>query len=341
MQIDDDKERVLVTKGVAGLGNRLLSVLGSILYCRRTSRKLCVDWSDGSYSKDKENIFSSAFVCKVEQIDINQVGDESIYPPIWRCNMRKSITQMIRTYDPKYWDDEMEVYSKYSILMNEPNLEQETLVRWSYFDDFSRIFKQLGYTFYSDKLRLKVLERILAENITLAKPIESELSKLSANLLGRETIGVHIRFTDNCGPYSIILNRLKKVAFKRKRANIFLATDNKKVELEIEAMFPARVSRLSKLVPDDGTPIHHRYNTKQALKEALLDMYLLSRCNYLIYSSMSSFGLCAALLSKASKENIYNCLPKKQRFKNAVKTLVINIAPAIYNRFVAGQKMRI
>ena len=57
---------------------------------------------------------------------------------------------MIRAYDPKYSDDEMMIYSKYSILLEEQNLEHETLVRWSYFDDLSRIYRQLGCLFYSE-----------------------------------------------------------------------------------------------------------------------------------------------------------------------------------------------
>lgn len=335
MRYAGDKKGVLVTKGKAGLGNFLLSVLGSIIYCHMTNRKLCVDWSEPMYSEDGKNIFPSVFVCKIEQIDISQVRDENIYPPIWRGNLSKRVDEIIRAYDPKYWDDEMDIYPKYSILLNKMNLEQETLVRWSYFDDFSRVFKQLGYNFYSEKLRLQVLRKVLAENIKLAQPIESELKKLSANLLGLETIGVHIRFTDLRGPYSIILNRLRKVAIKRKRATIFLATDNKKVELEIEAMFPGRVKKSGKLMPNDGTPIYEKYRTKQALKEALFDMYLLSKCTYLIFSSSSTFGLCAALLSTASKENVFNCLTMKQRCKNVVKTMFINIAPTIHSRFIA------
>ena len=91
MQYNSEEERVLVTKGVAGLGNRLLSVLGAIIYCRITKRKLCVDWSDDAYSEDSENVFPLAFECKVGNIDINQVKDDSIYPPIWRGNLDKAV----------------------------------------------------------------------------------------------------------------------------------------------------------------------------------------------------------------------------------------------------------
>jgi hypothetical protein len=331
------KKEVLVTKGKAGLGNRLLSLLGSIMYCRMTNRKLCVDWSDHFYSEDGENVFPSFFACKVQQIDISQVSDEDIYPPIWHGNLYKFVDELIRTYDPKYSDAEMIVYSKYSILIDEPNLKHKTLVRWSYFDDFSRIFKQLGHHFYSEKRRLDALRRTLAENITLVEPFSSELTKLGANLLERETIGVHIRLTDLHGPYPLLLSKLRKLAFEKKHATIFLATDNRKVELEIEKMFPGRVKKLDKLMPNDGTPIFSKkkFRSKQALKEALLDMYLLSFCNYLIFSSTSSFGLCSALLSQAPKGNIFDCLSPKRQFKNTMKTMIINVAPAVYRRFVA------
>ena len=135
----------------------------------------------------------------------------------------------------------------------------------------------------------------------------------------------------------MILNKPKELTFGRKLATIFLATDNKRTELEIEAMFPGRVKKLKKLMPDNGVPLHctRNYMTKQVFREAVFDMYLLSRCGYLIFSSSSSFGLISALLSKAPTGNIFDCLSIRQRYRNALKTIVINVAPALFKRLSA------
>ena len=37
-----------------------------------------------------------------------------------------------------------------------------------------------------------------------------------------------------------------------------------------------------------------------------MDMYLLASCNDLIFSSQSSFGLVASILSKASKQHLHD-----------------------------------
>ena len=44
-----DDKRYLLVKGIAGLGNRILSVLNGILYARLSDRLLFVDWRDPDY----------------------------------------------------------------------------------------------------------------------------------------------------------------------------------------------------------------------------------------------------------------------------------------------------
>jgi hypothetical protein len=41
------------------------------------------------------------------------------------------------------------------------------------------------------------------------------------------------------------------------------------------------------------------------VKEALVDMFLLAACDYLIFPAWSSFSLCSSYFSNASSENIY------------------------------------
>jgi len=43
-------EKYLVLKGCAGLGNRLITLLKAIQYCKKTGRRLYVDWADGMFA---------------------------------------------------------------------------------------------------------------------------------------------------------------------------------------------------------------------------------------------------------------------------------------------------
>lgn len=321
----DQTEKVLITKGKAGLGNRLLAVLGSLMYCRLTGRTMYVDWTDGTYAEDRENAWDYAFVLKAPQAKPEQISGDDVFPGIWRGNLDKKLDQLIKENDPKAWDNEMDVYDRYSVAMDDLDRAERILVRWSYFDDFAHIFRKMGCSRFDQSLRREVLRGLLAEYVELSAEIKAEFEDLARRMITRPTIGVHIRFTDNKAPYEMLAAKTRELAEKHPEAAIFLATDNKKVADQMAAAYPDRLVSLDKLMSDDGTPLHHIFRNKQHLKEVLFDMYMLSRCDWLIYSSVSSLGFCASLLSQARSGNIHNCLWLKTRLRGAVKTLWINI----------------
>jgi hypothetical protein len=81
------KDKFLIVKGKAGMGNRILSALDGILYSRITNRKLIIDWSDYTYSNDKSNVFPRFFtihgLSSLENFfDANYV--KTVCPAIWQ-----------------------------------------------------------------------------------------------------------------------------------------------------------------------------------------------------------------------------------------------------------------
>ena len=317
---------VLVTKGKAGLGNRLLAVLGSLMYCRLSGRAMYVDWTDGTYAENRENAWDYAFVLKAPQAGPGQIDGNDVFPELWRGNLAKSITELIDEFDPDSWDDEMGVYERYSVRMDDLYRPEKILVRWSYFDDFANVFRRMGHGWFSQAARRQVLRKLLAEHVELHPEIRAEFEDLARRMLARPTIGVHIRYTDNKAPYGMLDAKVSELARKNPEAAIFLATDNKMVANEMAAKYPGRLVSLDKLMDDDGKGLHHSFKTKQALKEVLFDLYMLSRCQWLVYSSVSTLGFCASLLSGAPQGNIHNCLRPQTRLRGAVKTLWVNVS---------------
>ena len=62
-----------------------------------------------------------------------------------------------------------------------------------------------------------------------------------------------------------------------------------------------------KWLPPPGESMHQNDNCAQRLRnaiEALVDMYLLSHCKYLIFPGSSTFSWIAAAISEARPENI-------------------------------------
>lgn len=62
--------KIVINKGVAGLGNRLITAAAAIEYAISNNRALLVDWSDGVYSEKGKNIFHQYFSIK----DIAQIA---------------------------------------------------------------------------------------------------------------------------------------------------------------------------------------------------------------------------------------------------------------------------
>jgi hypothetical protein len=98
---------------------------------------------------------------------------------------------------------------------------------------------------------------------------------------------------------------------KHPTATIFLATDNQKVEAIFRDRYP-RVAVTAKWFPDPGVPVHRTRECPDKLEagiEALVDMYLLGQCDYLVYNKTSTFGVFAYLLSNAPREHIFETSP--------------------------------
>lgn len=218
------------------------------------------------------------------------------------------------------------MFHKYSVDFRQTDPGNSVCVRWSYHDDLWDFFRQLGWTAYSERARFAALRETLAQSIALTPSIIAHVDQLAATWSTQPTIGIHVRYTDNQAPLTQLLRRLKQQTQASPKANIFLATDNLEVQQQIQRLYPGRILTSAKSLPVDGTPLHHQHRGAAALIESMVDLILLSRCPTLIYSSRSSFGYCAALLSQADPNQLFDCLTYRHRAKRIANTVRFNMA---------------
>ena len=321
----EDERRVLIVKGKAGLGNRLLSVLGGILYCQLYDRRLCVDWSDGAYAPKGVDAFPMAFRCEFPTVPLSSVVTESdVHPALWHNNLSRTVTDLIDEFHPKYWDNEMAVFSKYSIYFRDVCPTNKVVVRWSYHDDMGEFFPRLGMKRFTERSRFDVLQNTCRRFLRFENGLLGESKAEFDQHFSEKTIGIHVRYTDNKTPLHALLAQLARLSRIESNAKIFLATDNATIEQKLHALYPGRIVTTNKLELQSGAPLHRRGRADEARQSALLDMYLLSRCNYLIYSSRSTFGYCAALMSDQPVANLINCLTVWQQVKTALNSMKWN-----------------
>jgi hypothetical protein len=318
--------KFLVCKGKAGLGNRLLSVLGSILYAEMTSRQLYIDWSDQGYSKDRGNSFPHFFQWP-ELVDPAPIWtSKSIAPEIWKGHLAESVDELMARHETnENADMQAGVNSRYTADFLRVDQPEDVLVRWSYTDEM--YFLRRHFKGNYSQLRMledeQILKNLVRDRLKLVPAIRRRIDEFRDANFSDVNIGLHIRYTDRKNSFDQYPVLVDKIMRKHPNATVFLATDNKTVEKTFRDRY-ARVAVTEKWSAEPGTPLHRTRACPDKFElgvEALVDMYLLGHCEYLVYNKTSTFGVFASLLSQAPKENVFETSPLKEEAKNLVRWL--------------------
>jgi len=304
------RERILLVKGAAGLGNRMQCVATALVYARLTSRRMIIDWRDPMYSDDGRNVFGRYFA-RPDSGSLADLKDSSlsVAPGIWSGNLDEPVMEFMRRIgtasplDPATW-------RPYTIDPRRLDYREAVAVFWSPFDLIDDIRKHFSGELapWRRKTRRDILRGIFREEFIPVASVTERVESFRAAEFRTPVIGIHVRFTDRRCRLPAIVRRLSKLLKRHPGATIFLATDNLEVERRFQSEF-ANVKAIPKWFSPVGGTIHRSRlavgRTENGIA-ALTDLYLLSECDYLIIDEHSSFGLVAAWLSNIPWSRIYN-----------------------------------
>ncbi len=286
------------------------SVATALVYARLTSRRMIIDWRDPMYSNDGWNAFGSYFT-RPDPGSLEDIYDPSlsVAPAIWSGNLDESVMDFMRRagttspIDPATW-------RTYTIDPRRLGYREDMAVFWTPFeliDDIRRHFSG-DLAPWRRKCRRDILRSLFRQEFVPAAPVTERVESFRAAEFRTPVIGVHVRFTDRRSRLRAIESRLSTLLKRHPEATIFLATDNLEVQRKFQSGF-ANVKATQKWFSPVGGTIH-RSNLAADRTEngmaALVDMYLLSRCDYLIIDEHSSFGLVASWLSDIPWSRVYN-----------------------------------
>ena len=129
------------------------------------------------------------------------------------------------------------------------------------------------------------------------RPVAALRQKIRSRAAGwdERVIGVHIRRTDNRisiaeSPTQLFVERMRR---EPADTRFFLATDSEDVKKELLSCFGERVI----FSPDKA-----ERGTRKGMEEALVELYLLSRCRLILGSSHSTYSLTAASIGHKTIE---------------------------------------
>jgi hypothetical protein len=323
------KNKYLIIKGIAGLGNRLITLCSGIEYARTTDRILLVDWSDGMYAEKGHNVFYDYFkLVNVKYFkNIRNISHiSSVYPAGFNRKLDKGVHELYKNINavdagiPKIYSI-LDRVPQFIFSYQKPNMLREYW-RYIYFsgrnnnninglDYFFGIFNN-AHSPCGRHLSKKRKEDIviyieyepsynpvtLLNHINLQSAISKKIDLFtSEKLLTHDSIGVHIRGNDRKSktPYEKLYNLLRDKKFETKK--IFLATDCIEVLENFLKEFPNTIVYPKFLPKVHERGIHYWASTKGStdkakgiLEQSIIDIWLLSKCEYLFYQKSSSFS---------------------------------------------------
>ena len=298
--------RWLVVKGKGGLGNRLLSLLTAMVYAQLSGRRLVVDWRDPVYSDDGSDAFQRLFDCETAASPDALPATDSVTPDVWRGRLDDSIAVLQRAIG--LTGKELRLRS--SIDVTRIDYGEEVAVMWAMSSKIDLMRRRFRGPFRELRpLSTKaILQRLLREELRLNARIGERVGRFRQDDVAGETVGVHARYGDRRVRLGAIVDHVDTLVARQPGLRIFLATDNIAVKEHFERRYAATVTT-PHWYPRPGDSAHQNRDCPDRAEnavEALVDLYLLASCEWLVVDTTSSFSRIAEALSQAAAARIFD-----------------------------------
>jgi hypothetical protein len=191
------------------------------------------------------------------------------------------------------------IHRKYSVDVRRADYVDDVVVFWYYTHRVGALrglCQRLGskYASMSNEAMLQDALR----HMPLHRLVRERLEEFKSCWWSRPVIGVHVRHTDRQTDVDRYWRPLRAFLQRDPQATVFVATDDIGVLQLYERQVP-RVISTPKWYPKQGSMHQNKAcpNRLENAVEALVDMYLLAECDYLIYPGGSTFSWVSHLLS--------------------------------------------
>jgi hypothetical protein len=298
------RRKHLIIKACAGLGNRLVTVFSAIKYCEINNRILVIDWSDGQFDKKGVDAFRKCFDfnnVKLEEIEnIEHWLDYSHSSDLFKQHKSEGVYDLYVNKQSSFWGN-LPIKLFVFAWLKKLRRRWQPIVKGNYFNslnsgsDLPNNLKDevLYYVDFLPYINYDELPKYLSLKPFIVEKIDRFVN--DNNL--EKGVGIHIRNTDK-RPTSDVQKVIDHILVKHKNIPVYLSTDS----IEIEALFLKAIPNLvlfPKTKPKlNGEGLHQwalHNDPKEEFKyslfeESVIEMFLLSKCQYLYYQGNSTFS---------------------------------------------------
>jgi hypothetical protein len=287
-------ERVLLIKAKGGFGNRIMAAVTGIIVAELDDRVPVIDWRDGEYLPKGEDAYPLLFDSPVALQPSSFDERADVAPALWAGRLAEHPVDVISQDFPNDHSNPF-IYRRLSVSLTRPTAAP-VAVFWSYLPKLARIRGRAARRF-SGVAMPDLVRKALARHFTPNVRVRGEVIRLFHGR-SRPVIGVHVRYTDRKVSLDRIVADTAALRRRMPEAEIFLATDNSQVQERFRGVFD-RVFVIDKSFGVGDASLHEQAEHADRLREAenaLIDMWALSRCDWLVHSRHSTFSVAAALI---------------------------------------------
>ncbi len=266
----------LILRPSAGLANRMRAVDSCTTLCRRINRDMEIIWfKDRSFGARFHDIFEpldipgttlrEARFWEIPLYDV-PIGRRNLRIPLLFERLRFGHSRMVSLWETQH-------YRRSGII--------------------PEIFRKTGKTVYF-ACGHQVVPTELRYSMFRPRPdIMSDIEAMSSSL-PPDVAGVHVRRGDHRqaireSPLELFENEIRRLLDSGEASAVFLASDSNEVKRRLVSSFGKRI------ITRD---ISLERNSAEGIREAVIDLWTLSRCTRIIGSSGSTFAETAAWMGR-------------------------------------------
>lgn len=273
------KNKHVIIKGLAGFGNRVLTLSAAIEYAKKSNRKVIVDWCDNMYAPMGENSFYKIFQPRKAalgfiEIDIVKADANDVYPKIFKGRLDERLYNLAMPH--KVTDS---FKTKFTRRMSKKVLGNSCFLKINHDLKLYQIFNSSFVFPYGKNLSIKLKQDTVVygdfiddkgfnaffETFEFLPHFQHEiLSKLSS---GNERLnyGFHIRGTDfgeDMNKVDLLIDKLKSGYINNEA--FYLATDSRRIKESFQESFGSLARTNESELPETNGVGIHNYLRKQS-----------------------------------------------------------------------------
>ena len=280
----DKKMKTIIPYCTAGVGNRMRTIASCGVISQMSDRTLKIYW-DNKQQNGCLAPFNELFKNKIETISLEELQNLN------NCSM------CVEKYDA-----------------NRENWEFGVPVLQTLTDKFGANGKD-SFSFNDEKQNVIVYNIRFLSNIDLdksheflrslklAEELQNNVDKVITTLgLNKNVIGIHARGSDFNVPVTYYINKIRDVMTTHPNQMFYLSTEDKNYENTIVNTFKnnilVRTDKNNYIHKTNNLPWSHKTFVRDGAhsKEALEDLYILSKTNLQIYHELSTYAEIAKIL---------------------------------------------